>query len=75
MEDGAAAWYGVRHTAWTASVPLNLANHPTHVVLDLGCTRSIGSKAAIKKVPETCVVLWHYDRVLPLQQVLRVCQI
>ena len=25
---------------------LNLANHPTHVVLDLGCTRSIGARAA-----------------------------
>ena len=22
------------------------------------------------KIPETCVVIWHYDRVLPLQQVL-----
>ena len=32
-----------------ASVPLNLAHHPTHVVLDLGCTRSIGSKAAIRE--------------------------
>ena len=31
-----------------ASVPLNLANNPTHVVLDLGCTRSIGSRAAVK---------------------------
>ena len=28
---------------------LNLANHPTHVVLDLGCTRSIGSIAAIER--------------------------
>ena len=32
-----------------ASVPLDHANHPTHVVLDLGCTRSIGSRAAIKR--------------------------
>ena len=32
-----------------ASVPLNLAHHPTHVVLDLGCTRSIGSRAAIRR--------------------------
>ena len=37
------------HTAWMASVPLNLANHPTHVVLDLGCTRSIGSRAVIRR--------------------------
>ena len=28
--------------------PLNLAKHPTHVVLDLGCTRSIGSRATIE---------------------------
>ena len=28
---------------------LNLASHPTHVVLDLGCTRSIGSRAAIER--------------------------
>ena len=32
-----------------ASVPWDRANHPTHVVLDLGCTRSIGSRAAIKR--------------------------
>ena len=32
-----------------AAVPLDLANHSTHVVLDLGCTRSIGSRAAIKR--------------------------
>ena len=32
-----------------ASVPRNLANHPTHVVLDLDCTRSSGSRAAIKR--------------------------
>ena len=37
------------HTAWMASVPLNLANHPTNVVLDLGCTRSIGSRAVIRR--------------------------
>ena len=37
------------HTAWMASVPMNLANHPTHVVLDLGCTRSIGSRAVFRR--------------------------
>ena len=63
---GTTAWYGARHTACMSSILLDLANHPTHVVLDLGCTRSVGSRAAIRKVPETCVVLWHYDRVLPL---------
>ena len=36
------------YAAWMASAPVNLANHPTHVVLDLGCTRSTGSRAAIK---------------------------
>ena len=29
--------------------PLNLANHRTHVDLDRGCTRSIGSRAAIER--------------------------
>ena len=29
--------------------PLNLANHPTHVVLDLGCTRSLASRATIRR--------------------------
>ena len=43
------AWYGTGHTAWMASVPLNLAHHPTHAVLDLGCTRSVGSSMAIKR--------------------------
>ena len=38
------------YTAWMASVPLNLAHHPSHVVLDLGCcTQSIGSRTAIKR--------------------------
>ena len=45
---GTTAWYGTRHTAWMAAIPLNLSNHPTHVVLDHGCTRSIGSRAAIR---------------------------
>ena len=35
-------------SAWMAAITLNLSNHPTHVVLDLGCTRSIGSRAAIR---------------------------
>ena len=46
---GTTAWYCTGHTAWMASVPRNLANHPTHVVLDLDCTRSSGSRAAIKR--------------------------
>ena len=32
-----------------ASVPLDLAHHPTHVVLNLGCTRSVGSRKAIRR--------------------------
>ena len=43
------AWYNSRHFAWIASVPLELAHHPTHVVLDLGCTRSVGSRTAIRR--------------------------
>ena len=31
------------------AIPSNLSNHPTYVVLDLGCTRSIGSRAAIRR--------------------------
>ena len=46
---GITAWYGTGHTAWMAAVPLDLANHPTHDVLDLGCTRLIGSRAAITR--------------------------
>ena len=46
---GITAWFGTRHTAWMAAIPFNLSNHPTHVVLDLGCTRSIGSRAAIRR--------------------------
>ena len=38
-----------KHTAWMAAIPLNLSNHPTHVVPDIGCTRSIGSRAAIRR--------------------------
>ena len=43
------AWFcTMAHTGWMVAAPLNLANHPTHVVLDLGCTRSIGSRTAIE---------------------------
>ena len=46
---GTPAWYGTGHAALMASVPLNLANHPTHVVLDLCCSRSIGSRSATRR--------------------------
>ena len=46
---GTTAWYDTRHTAWMASVPLHLAHHPTHVVLDPGCIRSLGSRTAIRR--------------------------
>ena len=32
-------------------------------------------KSGNQKIPETCVALWHYKRVLPLQQVLCVCRL
>ena len=48
-DSSTTAWYNSRHFAWIASVPLELAHHPTHVVLDLGCTRSIGSRTAIRR--------------------------
>ena len=37
---GTTEWCGTGHTARMAAIPLNSANHPTRVVLDLGCTRS-----------------------------------
>ena len=40
-----------------AAIPLNLSNHPTYVVLDLGCTRSTGSRAAIRRFHKHAV---HY---------------
>ena len=46
----AAGWFRTEaHTAWMVTTPLNLANHPTHVVLDLGCILSIGSRVAIER--------------------------
>ena len=46
----APGWYGTKaHTAWMAVPSLNLAYHPTHVVLDLGCARSIGSRLATER--------------------------
>ena len=39
------------------ATPLNLANHPTHVVLDLGCTPLIGSRAAIERFKKHA---WYY---------------
>ena len=34
-----------------------LTNHPTHVVLDLSCTRSVGSRAAIERLMN---IAWFY---------------
>ena len=45
------------YTAWMVATPLNLVNHPTHVVLDLGCTRSIGSRSAIERFKKHA---WYY---------------
>ena len=39
------------------ATPLFLANHPTHVVLHLGFTRSIGSRAAIERFQKHA---WYY---------------
>ena len=46
---------------------LNLANHPTHVVLDLGCTRSIGSRAAIRRFQKHALYCGITTDCLPLQ--------
>ena len=47
----AAGWSCTRaYTAWIAAVPLNLTDHPTHVVLDLGYTRPIRSRAAVARL-------------------------
>ena len=52
-----AGWFCTRtYTAWMVATLLNLANHPTRVV-DLGCTRSIGSRAAIERFKKHA---WHY---------------
>ena len=46
----AAGWYSTKaHTAWMSVPSLNLAYHPTQVVLDPGCTRSIGSRSEIER--------------------------
>ena len=41
--------------------PLNLHHHPMHVVLDLGFTRSIGSRMAISRFQKKALYLWDYD--------------
>ena len=54
----AAGWFCTEaHSAWMVATPLNLANQPTHVVLGLGCTRSIGSRAAIERFKKHA---WYY---------------
>ena len=53
-DSSTSAWYNSRYTAWMASVPLDLA-HPTHVVLDLCFTRSIGSREAIRRFQKYAV--------------------
>ena len=66
----AAGWYSTKsHTDWMAVPSLNLAYHPTHVVLDFGCT--VGwIEIGCGKIPEAFLVLWYNDRTLPLQQIL-----
>ena len=62
-----AGWICTKsHTAWMVATPLNLVNHPN--------TRDSGSwlhtvdwsKSGNRKIQEACMVLWHYDRILPL---------
>ena len=48
-DSSTSPWCNARHFAWFASVPLDLAHHQTQVALDLGCTRSIGSRKAIRR--------------------------
>ena len=48
---------------WMASVPLNLTNHPTHVALDLDCTRSVGSRSTIGRFQKHTL---HYDIITEL---------
>ena len=65
-----AGWFCTKsYTAWMEVPSLNLAYHPTHVLLDLGCTRSIGSRSAIETFQKHS---WYKgnDRILPLQQIL-----
>ena len=51
-------WFCTKsYTAWMVATPLNLVNHPTHFVLDLGCTRSIGLRTAIEILKKHA---WYY---------------
>ena len=53
-----AGWFCTEaHTASMVATPLNLANHPTHIVLDLGCTRSIGPRVPIEIFEKHA---WYY---------------
>ena len=55
----AARWCRARdHSAWMAVPSLNLASHPAHWILHLGCTRSFGSISAIKRFQKHC----HYNK-------------
>ena len=53
-----AGWFCTRtNTAWMMATPKNLANNLTHVVLEFGCTQSIGSRAAIERFKKHA---WYY---------------
>ena len=66
----AAGWFSLKaHTAWMAVPSLNLAHNPTHVVTDLGCTRSIGIEISNRKISETFLVLWYNGRILPFHEI------
>ena len=64
---GTSAWHNSRYSEWMASVTLDLAHHPTHVVLDLWLDTIDLIKTGDQEVPEICVVLWHHNRILSLR--------
>ena len=47
------------HNAWMAEPSLNLAYHPTHVVLGSGLHTIDWIEISNQKNSETCMVLWH----------------
>ena len=74
-DSSTSAWYNPRYSAWMASVPLDLAHHPTHVVLDLGCTRSMGSRTARRRFQKYALYHGITTEFCPLQEVFCVCQL
>ena len=62
-----AGWFCTKSdTAWMVATPLNLCQ-PSNTRGSGSWLHTVdGMKSGNRKIPEACMVLWHYEGILPL---------